>query len=65
MHYTRFLECMCEHEEETVLILASNQSYSTDLHLQEIVTDTFIVKKLYEGHYIKILKLVVLKTLFK
>lgn len=54
MHYTRFLECMFEHEEETVLILVSNQSYSTDLHLQEIITDTFIVKKLYEGHYRKI-----------
>lgn len=42
IHFTRFLACMFKHEEETILILVSNQSYSTHLHLQEIIIDTFI-----------------------
>lgn len=41
---------MFKHEEEAILILASNQSYSTDLCLQEIIIDTFIVKKYIKGN---------------
>lgn len=44
MHCTRFFACMSEHEKETIIILVSNQSYSTDLCFQEIITDTFIMK---------------------
>lgn len=47
MHYTRFLACMFKHEEETIFILVSNQSYSTDL--QEIIIDTFILKNDIKG----------------
>lgn len=48
MHYTRFLACMFKHEE-TILILVSNQSYSADLHLQEIIIDTFIIRNYIKG----------------
>lgn len=38
---------MFKHEEETIFILVSNQSYSTDL--QEIIIDTFILKNDIKG----------------
>lgn len=56
---------MFKHEEETILILVSNQSYSTYLRLQEIITDTFVIKNYIKGSAEKLKNEFFKKTLFK
>lgn len=35
---------MFKHEKETIFILVSKKDFSTDLYLQEVISDTFFKK---------------------
>lgn len=55
---------MFKHEEGKIFILVSEQYFSTDLHLQEVIFDTFL-KTWYKGYSRQIKEHIILKLFLK